>query len=117
MKLTLENLQGWRLQRLSWLLVTVLAHPYSEKVFPCVQRELPALLVPIASSPVIGHYWKDSGSPLLAPSLQIFMYMLKQAPMAGETKTLLSKLPPQHSNCEFPELVPSFLHSFPSPED
>jgi len=53
-----EYLQGGTLHHLSGQPVSVLGHPHSKKVFPDAQREPPVLrFVPIASGPVIGHYW------------------------------------------------------------
>jgi len=69
-------LQGGRLHSLSGQAVPVLGHPHSEKVFPNVQREPPVFwFVPIASGPDTGHHWKEPGSILYAPLLQVFDYM------------------------------------------
>jgi len=71
-----EYLQGWRLHHLSGHPVPGLSHHHSVKVFPDVQREPPvSQFVPIASCPVTGHCWKEPGSVLCAPSLQLFVYV------------------------------------------
>lgn len=51
----------------------VLSDPHSEKMFPDVCEEPPVFeFVPTSSGPVFGHHWKDPGSVLLSPYLQIF---------------------------------------------
>lgn len=57
-------------------LMPVLSHPHSGKVCPDRQREPPvSWFVPFASGPVTGLHWKEPGSILLVPSLQIFVHM------------------------------------------
>ena len=77
-QMAFEYLQGWRLRNLSGQPVPVLSHPHSKKVLPAVLREPPVFQsVPAASGPVTGHHWKEPGSVLFAPSLQVFMYIDK----------------------------------------
>ena len=67
---TSEYLQEWRLHNPYGQPVKVLSHLHSEKVSPDVQMELHLFqFVPIASSPVTGHHWKEPGSVLFTPSL------------------------------------------------
>ena len=67
-----------RIHNLSGQLVPVRGQPHSEKVFPDVQREPPLFqCVPGASGPVTGHHWKEPGSILFAPFLQVFISIEK----------------------------------------
>lgn len=57
-------------------LVSVLRHPHRKKQKKCllmVQRNLQ--FVPAASGPSVGNYWKDPGSILCAPYLQLLMHI------------------------------------------
>ena len=55
----------------------VLGQSHSKKAFPDVQTEPPVFqFMPIASSPVTGHCWKEPGSGCV-PSLQVFVYIEK----------------------------------------
>ena len=59
----------------------MLSHPYSKKAFPNVQKEPPVLqFVPIASGSVTGNQWKEPGSILFAPSIQVFIFINKIPP-------------------------------------
>ena len=54
----------------------VFSHPHSERVFPDIQRGFPVFqFVPIASSPVTGHHWKEPGCILFASSLKVFIHV------------------------------------------
>ena len=76
-----EHLQGWRPHNLLGQPVPALSQPYSEKVFPHVQREPPVFqFVPIASGPVTAYHWKEPGSIFFATSLQVFLYIDKILP-------------------------------------
>ena len=71
-----EYLQGWRLHNLPGQAVAVLGHPHRRTVFSDVHREPPVFqFVPIAFGPVTGHQWKEPGSVLFSPSLQVFIYI------------------------------------------
>ena len=73
-----EYLEEWRYHNLSGHPVLVVSHPHSEKKIPYVQRDPPVFpWVPIASCPVTGYHWKEPGSILFAPSLQVFVYIGK----------------------------------------
>ena len=70
-----DYLQGCRLHGFSGQPVPVISHFHSKKAFPDIWAEpLVFQFVPIDSGPVTGHHWKESGSTLLAPSLQVFIY-------------------------------------------
>ena len=43
----------------------------------CASAWSPSQFLPIASGPVTGHHWKEPGSILFAPSLEIFIYIGK----------------------------------------
>lgn len=63
-----------RFPNLSGKTVWVLCHLHSAEGLPDAQSELPVFQsVPIASCSGTGHHWREPGSVLFAPSLQLFM--------------------------------------------
>lgn len=58
----------------TWATRSTAWSPFSEKRFPWAQREPPVFLaVCIVSGSVTSNHWKEPGSTLFAPSLQVFI--------------------------------------------
>ncbi|KAK4829959.1 hypothetical protein QYF61_008090 [Mycteria americana] len=73
-----QSAGGWGLGNLPVNLCQCLFILTVKEVFPDVQAALPVFqVVPIASCPLTGHYWKEPGSVLFKSSLQVFIHMHK----------------------------------------
>ena len=78
LKAGFENLQRRGLNKPSGQPVPVPFHPQNKEVLPCIQTGLPMFqFVPIALYSVAEHHWKDSGSIVLTPTLEIFLSIYK----------------------------------------
>ena len=110
----LEYLQRRRLHNLPGQPVPVLHHPQSEEVLPHIQMELPVLqFVPIAPCPVTGHHWKELGTILLTPTLQIFVsiYKVPSQPSLLQDGELFKGTKGNLTPLEFPALENLSSHS------
>ena len=90
-----EYLQRRRLHNLPGQPVPGLRHPQSKEVLPHVPMELPMLqFVPVASCPVAGHHWKESGPVLLTPTLKTFTGISKVPSQPSLLHAKQAQLPP-----------------------
>ena len=71
-QMAFEYLQGRSLCILLGQPIPALRHRCSQRVFPDVHRDPPvSQCVPVTPCPVTGRYWKEPGSVLFVPSLQV----------------------------------------------
>ena len=104
-QMAFEYPQGGRPYYLSGQPVPVLGRPRRTEVFAGVQRE-PSVFqfVLSASGPATGYHWKEPGSVLMAPSLQVLLCSEKTHPE-------LSLLQAEQSQLSQPLLIGEMLQS------